>query len=809
MVGLVLVSHSYKLAEATLTLTRAMSGDEVPIVIAAGCGDDHQDLGTDAMEIYQAITSIISDDGVVVLMDMGSAILSTDMALDFLDEDQRAKVKLCSAPFVEGAVAAGVACKIGSNIDDVITEAKSALKQKTDHLADEENTNQPVDESISANALTQNITIKIPNGIHARPATELTRTAAQYKSNIQIKNLTNGKGPVSAKSMTGVVSLEALYGQEIQLIIGGEDASQALEGLTNAINAGLGDSVEKVETNTSSNITSKQVENKPIGVARGIVIGHVYYPENTSYSIADEKTSGIDVQEETSKLEKALNEAKATLALKEKESKQGAIFKAQGALLEDPALLDKAKEYINQSYNAVAAWWKTIEEAIVEYKNFNDANLRQRALDLQDVERTVLEKLGLNVSDKLEVPYESIIIVDDITPSQVDSLDTNKVKGVICIENGQTSHSSILLRSRGIPTIVQAQHAPVSVKNIPDSAIVAMNGETAEIVINPDEKELSQIKEEQAKIEKQIELEKQDSFKPAITQDNVEIEVFANVGRREDAEAAAANGADGIGLLRTEFMFLDRTTAPTEDEQVETLSRILEPMKGKPIIIRTLDAGGDKEIPYLNMPKEANPFLGIRAIRLCLRNKPLFQEQLRAILRVSHEHNVQIMFPMISTIQELREAKEQLNLVHEALVKEGIEHQWPIKAGMMMEVPSAAIMAHEFAKEADFFSIGTNDLVQYTMAADRGNPELQSSLSEGLDPSVIHLIKHIADAAKTNNITVAVCGESASNPNIAPVLMGLGVTELSMNARSISQIKYLIRNNTLTDFQLKAKDQII
>lgn len=809
MVGLVLVSHSHKLAEATLTLTRAMSGDEVPIVIAAGCGDNHQDLGTDAMEIYQAITSIIDNDGVVVLMDMGSAILSTDMALDFLDDDQRKKVKLCPAPFVEGAVAAGVACKIGSNIDDVITEAKSALKQKTDHFTDGDEASQPANDSISANALTKNIIIKIPNGIHARPATELTRTAAQYKSNIQIKNLTNGKGPVSAKSMTGVVSLEALYNQEIQLIIDGEDAAQAMDGLTNAINAGLGDSLEKVGTSTPPNVSSKPTEDKPIGVARGIVIGHVYYPKSTSYSIKDEKTSGIDVQKETSKLEAAINEAKTSLKQKEKESKQGAIFKAQGALLEDPALLDKAKGYINSSYSAVTAWWKTIEEAIVQYKNFNDANLRQRALDLQDVERIVLEKLGLNVSDKLEVPSESIIVVDDITPSQVDSLDANKVKGVICIENGQTSHSSILLRSRGIPTIVQAQHAPVSVKDIPDSALVAMNGETAEIVINPDDKELSRIKDEQAKVEKQIELEKQDSFKPAITQDNTEIEVFANVGRREDAEAAAANGADGIGLLRTEFMFLDRTTAPTEDEQVDTLLSILEPMKGKPIIIRTLDAGGDKEIPYLNMTKEANPFLGVRAIRLCLRNKPLFQEQLRAILRVSSQHDVQIMFPMISTIHELREAKDQLDLVHQSLEKEGIKHQWPIKAGMMMEVPSAAIMAHEFAKEADFFSIGTNDLVQYTMAADRGNPELQSSLSEGLDPSVIHLIKHIADAAKANNIVVAVCGESASNPSIAPVLMGLGVTELSMNPRSISQIKYLVRNNTLVDFQAKAKTQII
>ncbi|MCC8172884.1 MAG: phosphoenolpyruvate--protein phosphotransferase, partial [Odoribacter sp.] len=429
-----------------------------------------------------------------------------------------------------------------------------------------------------------------------------------------------------------------------------------------------------------------------------------------------------------------------------------------------------------------------------EFEKLNDANLRQRIADLKDVDNAILQGLGVEINNKIELPEDGIVVVKDITPGQVSELDITKVKGVICLENGPTSHSSILLKSRGIPAVIQAQYNKESLESLPPSTLLILNGETGEIWVNPDEEKKKELTDLQQKyINEQIE-NKKESLKPAFTLDNQEIKVYANIGRLEDSEMAVENGADGSGLLRTEFMFLDRQQAPSEEEQIEILRQLLTPLKGKPVIIRTLDAGGDKNIPYLNIPKEDNPYLGIRAIRLCLMKPELFLEQLKAILRIGAEFkDIKIMFPFISQLRELQEAKKYLNQAHEMLQKEGKEHLWKIDTGMMMEIPSAAIMAEDYMEEIDFLSIGTNDLTQYTLAADRGNPALIQYAGKELDGAVLKLIAHIVEEANKKNVSVSVCGEAASVPESASKLIGLGITSLSMSVYAIPAMKKWIR----------------
>ncbi|KAA6334013.1 Phosphoenolpyruvate-protein phosphotransferase [termite gut metagenome] len=821
MVGFVLISHSRALAEATLVLVQAMSGTEVPIAIAAGSGTNHQELGTDAMEILDAITTVLATgEAAVLLMDMGSALLSAEMALDFLDDEAKGKVRLCSAPFVEGAVAATVAAKIGGSIDDVLREASAALSQKSGHLALAEAAPAPVVVTVPQDMVSVSVRLLMRNGLHARPVAFLVQEAAKSTYDIQIRNLTNGKGPVSLKSITSVMSLEALYGHEVALSASDDSAMAVLASLRESIEQGLGDAIVAEaltptisSVNTPQHVQEEKVQGKPIGVCRGIVIAPVYYEQPTSFNIPDAPAE--DASREITLLQAALSVTADVLHQKAQEvslsmgEEQGDIFRAQAVLLNDPALMGEACKFImQQNMQAVKAWWLAISQAVETYRHFSDDNLRQRAGDLQDVARLVLQQMGVDNGADATTQAPCILLTDDITPGQVAALDKDKIKGVICLQNGQTSHSAILLSSRAIPTIVQAQRNAVSLRQLPTSTLMAMDGATGEIWVNPTGALLAEIQQRQATWQHQSAMEKQASALQAITVDRKKISVLANVADKAEVIAAVKNGGEGIGLLRTEFLFLHRQHPPTEEEQVAALQDMLAPMLGKPVIIRTLDAGGDKELPYLNMPKEDNPFLGMRAIRLTLRNPLLFQQQLRAILRVGFDHDVAVMFPMISQMSELHAAKAALQEAHTALLAEGVAHKWPVSTGMMMEVPSAAIMADAFVPQVDFVSIGTNDLVQYTMAVDRGNSALQQPVSAGFDPAVILLLSTISQACTRHAVPLEVCGEAASIPALAELLIGLGVTALSMNAGAIPQMKYKIRTLSYAEMETKAQTYV-
>lgn len=805
MVGLVLVSHSRALAEAGRELALAMTSPDLPVAVAAGAGEEGRELGTDALAILKAIERADSGDGVVVLMDIGSAVLSAETALDFLDDEKKARVFLCPAPFVEGAVAAAVGIHAGWDVKRVRAEASAALQAKQAHL-DGTGAEPGREEGAEARlpgpeaGAVLRVTVPNPLGLHARPAAKLVQEA-QSQSRISIANLSKRKGPAPANSLVSLIALEARGQDELEIRAEGPDQDAVLERLKLFVQSGMGDPMPdgKGAGKGGSPVPEKEKEaSGPIGISPGFALGPLFRPQR-GMAEPPERTVE-DAPAESRRLQEALGRAREALQRQAGEvgrrmgKEQGGIFEAQGLVLEDPVLVERAAALIReQRLSAERAWWLAVREAMDTYRRMKDEMLRERAADVEDAGREVLAALGHGSRSFLEVPEPGLLLVEELTPAEVSRLDAEKVRGVICLQGSRTSHSAILLRSRGIPAAAQARKSGLPLETAEPPVLVALNGETGEILVGPDAEAVRRFEKERKAFEEAKARALAESAQPARTRGGERFEVFANVGKAADAEAAARNGADGIGLLRTEFMFLDRAEAPGEEEQYEILCAICGPMQGKPVVVRTLDAGGDKELPYLQRPPEANPYLGVRAIRLCLQDRNLFQAQLRAILRAAEHHDIRVMFPMIATLHEWEEARKELERAHEDLARENIPHRWPLRTGMMMEVPSAALLADTFVPWVDFVSIGTNDLAQYTLAADRGNTAL-AHLQDPLDPAVLELIRIIVRACRKHGVPAAVCGEAAADPKAARIFAGIGIRELSMSSRLIPAMKKAIRS---------------
>jgi phosphocarrier protein FPr len=815
MVGIVLVSHSRALAESVRELVRSMTGPNLPLAIAAGAGDSHKELGTDAVEIAEAIVSVKGPDGVLVLMDMGSAILSSETALDLLDESVRANVRFCAAPFVEGAVAAGVTANLVAPLDDVAREALAALGQKQAALGGNPPAPAPGPVAPEKNghatngAETIRVVVRNDHGLHARPAAQLIRETRPFQAEITVRNVTNRRGPVSVRSLSGLASLEILRGNEIEFAAKGDDAQVALEKIATLVGSGLGDDLpaegEPVPAPRPSPPTSvaPKAARDPVGLGGGIVVGRATYLGSARIEVPQGKVK--DLEAEVARLRGAVASAQKTLEArceKMKDSvgdKDAGIYEAQVVALQDPELADAAAGFIRATrVNAAAAWDRAHRQIAGRYEALSDPYLRERAVDLEDVGRQVLELLVGKPARSL--PSEpGIIIADNLTPQEVSQLDPKIVSGVIVLDGGPTAHSSILLRGLGLPAVVQARGAFLDV-DLSTPVPVAFDGATGQIWLDPTAEFVTELEVRRADQRKREEDERRSSLYPAATTDGRCVEIFANIGDVSEVEAALDSGAEGVGLLRTEFLFLDREAAPTEEEQYTALRAIADRMRGKPLIIRTLDAGGDKALPYLHMPGEENPFLGVRAIRLSFSHEEIFDAQLRAILRAGLERDVRIMFPMIASLSDLDRATECLEKVHLQLEKEKVPHLWPVKTGIMIEIPSAALLAEAMARQADFFSIGTNDLTQYTLAADRGNPGL-ASYHDALDPAVLRLISMVVEGARKHDRVVAICGEAASDERAAAVFVGLGVQELSLSSKKIPHLKACLRRQSFSGLQ--------
>jgi len=822
MVGIVLVSHSRALALSVQELVRSMSGPALPLAIAAGTGDNHAELGTDAVEIIKAIKAVHNPDGVLVLMDMGSAILSSETALDLLEEPLRAHIRFCAAPFVEGAVAAGVTANLGAPLEEVCAEALAALKQKETAL----NSNPPITgtkssspQSANGTSITQpgekiRLTVRNAHGLHARPAARLIAETRPFHSEITVRNLSNQRGPVSIKSLSSLATLEILQGNEIEIQACGDDAAAALEKIGRLIESGLGDTLSSEANGASSGgkVRSASASVKslstPVPISSGIAIGPGIYFKDSGIEIPQDKAR--DINAEIDRLRDAVTSVEK--ALKNRRDQMGStvgaanagIYEAQMIALQDPELIGNAIRVIkDDKINAAVAWDQINRQIVSRYESLQDPYLRERAADLEDVGRQVLELLAAKKTATPALTQPAILIADSLNPYQVSTLDRKLVLGVILFDGGPTAHSSILLKAVGIPAIVQARSVFGGI-DLNQPLVVALDGTAGTIWLNPDADLLAKLKNRQAEERRNEEKERAASSLPAATREGHRIEIFANIGNLSEVEGALNSGAEGVGLLRTEFLFLERNSAPTEEEQRQALLAVADKMKGKPLVVRTLDAGGDKELSYLDTAREENPFLGVRAIRLCFSHEELFATQLRAILRAGHGHDFRIMFPMIANVTDFNRAMEFLEKAHRDLEKQTEPHLWPIKTGIMIEIPSAALQAEALARRCEFFSIGTNDLTQYTLAADRGNPSL-ASYQDALHPSVLRLIKMVVEGAEKHNRLVAVCGEAASDPIAAGIFVGLGVRELSLSGGKIPQIKTALRRRTLNELQKQAR----
>lgn len=806
MIGIVIVSHSRPLAEAVVELVQQVSVQQTPMAIAAGVGPERSEFGTDAVEISEAIQKVYSPDGVLVLMDLGSAILSAETALELLPPEYKSNIRFCAAPLVEGAIAAGVQAGLGSDLDTVCDEAQKALVPKIQHLveAGEISAPQPMAElpESPAEAIQQVVlTLHNLHGLHARPAARFVQLAANFNADIRVRNLTSGKGPVSAKSLNALATLGAVKNDQILITASGAQATEALQALSRLVEENFGEIAQALEeapriSMPTETLPSAENALKAVPISEGLALGPIYHYQPPPPPIPTEKAT--DPDKEWNRLQRAIEETQQAIRQRRRQllqtlgEAQTAIFDAHLLILEDPELLEQVRQSIfYDRENAAAAWHKNITQIAKSYQAVDDPYIQQRYADVMDVGNQVLFALaGKPASTPIKFPKPVILFAQDITPTETAQLEMERVIGIITVGGGPTSHSAILARALGIPAV---SGASLSLEKLPKDTLLAVDGFSGTIWVDPPEDIQSEIKQRRDAWIAQRKKLLQNSQEPAAMRDGRRIEVAANVGNVNDAKAAAENGAEGVGLLRTEFLFLTRETPPTEEEQIAALRQIGEVLGNRPIIVRTMDIGGDKELPYLQLPPEENPFLGVRAIRLSLQRPDLFLTQLRAILRSGADYYFRIMFPMVTNLDEVLQARRYLEQVHQMLEAENLPHRWPIETGIMIEVPAAALLSSALAPHVDFFSIGTNDLTQYTLAAERGNPQLYS-FADALHPAILHLIQQVTASAHQYGKWVGICGELAGDPLATPILAGLGIDELSLNPAGIPRVKSIVRN---------------
>lgn len=545
-----------------------------------------------------------------------------------------------------------------------------------------------------------------------------------------------------------------------------------------------------------------------IGVSPGIAIGKVFLKEEVNMDIKKEKieNSQVEIEKLNNCIHISIEEIKSLYeyTLKEVGKEESEIFNAHKLMLEDPEFIGMIKKNIEEK--KVNSEW-AVKEATDEYveilENLDNEYLRERVADVKDISNRLLKKLmGIKEVELSDLKEEFIIVSDDLIPSDTAQMRKDKVLGFVTELGGRTSHTSIMARTLELPAVVGVKDITKSVK---DGDFLIIDGSEGLVIVNPLEEQIKDYKikkESHEKFKKELDKLKGEE---SISKDGVKVEIAANIGTPEDIAKVIENDGEGVGLYRSEFLYMDRDKIPTEEEQFESYKIVAEKLDGKPTIIRTLDVGGDKDIPYLNLPEEMNPFLGYRAIRLCLDRTDIFKIQLRAILRASAYGNIKIMFPMISNILELREAKAILEEVKSELRSENIEFDEDIEVGIMVEIPSVAVQSDIFAKEVDFFSIGTNDLIQYTLAVDRGNQDI-SHLYSQYNPAVLRLIKMTIDNGHKEGIWVGMCGEAAGDEKLIPILLGMGLDEFSMSASSMLTARWIIKNISKAEMENKIEE---
>jgi phosphocarrier protein FPr len=796
LISIVLVSHSRALAEGVAVLAREMGGEEVVIEAAGGLEDDPDAIGTDAVRVQQAIERVRGEDGVLVLMDLGSALMSAEMAVEMAGGE--GPVLLSEAPLVEGAVAAAARARGGASLDEVAAEARGALRMKAEQLGAAESEPAP---EVAEGGEELRLTVEIPLGLHARPAARLAGLAGRFGARMTVRNVSREKGPADARSLTGIATLSVRQGDEIVVTADGDDAADALAAVRELAGEHWGDDPNAAppprgEPAAASAAAPDSVAGAGAGsapaptgglsgvpAAAGIAVGPAR-PLGAPRLEASDAPAGDD---EPGALDRALAAAADEVrrdrdaVARRAGAAEAAIFDAHAALLADPDLLGAARGGIEDGRSAAQAWVAAVKSAAEAYRGLEDEYLRERAVDVEDVGARVLAHL--QGGETAEVG-EGIVIAAELTPAQAAQLDPARVQGIAGAHGGATSHAAILARALNIPAVVGLGRA---ILDVPDGTPLVLDGDAGTVQVDPGEEALAEAASRRDEARERAARLRETAREPGRTKDGERVEVFANLGAPREAAPAVEQGAEGVGLLRTEFLFLDREDPPGEDEQAAVYREIAEALAGRPLVLRTLDAGADKPLPFLRQPREENPFLGVRGIRLSLAEPDLLRTQLRAAIAVAREHPLKIMFPMVATLEEVRAARAVLS---------ELDPPDDLEVGVMVEVPAIALQAERFAREVDFFSVGTNDLTQYALAAERGNERL-APLLDGPAPPVLELIAQVVRGARAHGRWVGVCGELAGDPDAAVLLAGLGVTELSMAGGRIPQVKAALRAVTL------------
>jgi phosphocarrier protein FPr len=820
MVGLVFVSHSAELAAATKALAEQQTQGRAAIAAVGGTGDPELPYGTDAMAILEAIQSVYDDDGVLVLMDLGSAIMSAETALEFMDPDQAARVRLSAGPFVEGAMAASVQASIGMDLEAVAAEAADAMRPKQESLG-EPSASEPAlvntggQPGPAAGAVSATVTLVNHAGLHFGPAVLFVQTAAGRQAEITVRNLSSGAGPASAKRFNQVLALGAEQGHAIEITAQGPDAQAALDALVALAQEGFGEAETPQEGAPSAapGVAPAATTGRGwriltgIAASPGVATGTAVVLARLEQAIP--RSIIADPAAEWRRYRTATDQAKTELVgLAERMAtelgpQQARIFQAHALVLDDEDLATAVRDAVEQQrLNAEAAMNDVFEAEAERLKGMSGQLFQERAADLRDVAARVIRILRGGKETAFALPDDAVIVAEDLAPSQTATLDRSKVVGFCTALGGPTAHTAILARSMGIPAVVGLGHEALA--HLASGMPVGIDGSAGVVILEPDAETVEAFRAERAAAVSARQVAFASAQGEARTRDGRRVEVVANLATAADGHEALAAGAEGVGLLRTEFLFQDRTDPPGEEEQYLVYRQVAEAMGKRPVVIRTLDIGGDKPAPYLQLPAEANPFLGWRAIRISLAMPAFFKAQLRAILRAAGHGNLQIMFPMIAAVDEVLQAQTLLAEAAAELAAAGIPHAATIPTGIMVEIPSAALIADHLAPLVDFFSIGTNDLTQYTFAADRGNAKV-AHIGDPLHPSVLRQIARVIEAAHAAGKWVGLCGELAGKPEGIPVLLGLGLDEFSMSAASIPGAKALLAKLAVPDAQQLAR----
>ena len=796
------------MADALLGLLRQVAPD-LRVAVAAGAGEDGRELGTDATAILRALEDLGNAAGVLILLDLGSALLSAQTALSLLDAPQRAPVRICPAPYVEGALAAAVAAGGGANLDDVCQAALGALESKRDALAeapragsigaddkppqDGEASAKPDDDGLHSmeglDLQSIEVTLSDPAGLHLRPAAALLRLAQQAPGAFFV-SIDGGATRLPLDSLSRLLRLDRRQGQKLWLYANqNPQATAQLEemaklltsapaAVTIASSPRAGAAITRDDVSESHQVASHAT---PRPAVPGLAMGPVHILRRARKAQPETQQKG-DPQAELRKIQGAWQKVLDAAPADE-------ILAAQSLFLQDPALIQGVQRRILVEHlSAAEAWVAAVQGLRNDLEAIQDPALRARLSDLDDLSARVLEALGVLGDWQLPTSGACILLAEDLPPSVARRLSHDRILGVLDRRGGPQSHAAILLRAANIPYLVGIGPAPIA-----EGQMVAMDAGAGRYALDP-------TAEEQKAFAKRIvasaiaTVPSQPITSLALA-DGSRVEFWANVASPNEAKAAASLGVAGIGLLRSEMLFLGATQAPTEFEQIERIQELLQAAGQRPVILRVLDAGADKSFPFLRLGAAPNPALGLRGIRVLERRPDFFRSHLRALLRAGVGYDLRLLLPMVTITQEVARTRQLLERLHAELSAEKIPHLWPVSLGIMVEVPAVALKIQDFVPLADFFSVGSNDLGQYTWAVDREQGDLGEIEASGRAA----LLDLCALVAQQKQRPVSVCGEAAADPSMARAFIARGIRRLSMAPALIPALDRALRESDIPD----------